>query len=103
MGIRDFDSYARPVMFTYKGKNNFDTSVGGVFSVITSLLLMLYGLQQLAFLFIKPDFSMNITTSYADFSTNTLTLNFSTKDSTIAVRMNDLSGSLSDVESIARV
>jgi hypothetical protein len=105
MGLRDFDSYSRPVMFTYKGKGEFDTSVGGVFSIITSLMLMIYGLQQLAYLFIKPDFSMSITTSYADFSINTETLKFSTKDSTIAVKMNNLSaeGDIFDVESIARI
>ena len=105
MGLRDFDSYSRPVMFTYKGKGEFDTSVGGVFSIISSILIMFYGLQQLAYLFMKPDFSMSIKTSYTDFSTNIETLKFSTKDSTIAVKMHNLSekGEEFDVESVARI
>lgn len=64
MGIRSCDSFSRPIIFTYKGEEEFNTTVGGIASIITSLLLFLYGSQQLLFLFIAPDFSETVTSVY---------------------------------------
>ena len=52
MGIRSFDSFSKPIIFTYKGEEEFTTTVGGIATIITSLLLFLYGGQQLLFLFL---------------------------------------------------
>ncbi len=103
MGLRDFDSYSKPVWFTYKGKSEFDTSVGGIFSIITSLLMFFYGSQQLLFLFIKPQFSSSSSTTYVDFSTNSEHLVLNQKDTTIALKMTNMSGEDFDIESIARI
>ena len=61
--------------------------MGGIFSIITGLLMFIYCSQQLLFLFIKPEYSSSSATTYADFSTNTETIEFSYKDTTIALKM----------------
>ena len=54
--MRYFDSYSRPIQFTYKGDDKFSTASGGCFSIITVVMICLYGFQQLIFLWVKPDY-----------------------------------------------
>ena len=41
--IRSSDGFARPVQFTYKGEDEFTTTLGGVSSIITLVMIILYG------------------------------------------------------------
>ena len=89
MPLRDFDSYARPILFTYKGKGAFDTRIGGIFSITTSLLILMYGCQQIIYLFISPNYTTSSETTYVDFSENTQQFVLNTQDNTIAVKILD--------------
>jgi len=52
MGLRHWDSFSKPILFTYKGESEFNTIIGGIATIITSILLLLYGGQQILYLFI---------------------------------------------------
>ena len=41
--IRSLDAYSKPVQFTYKGESEFNTLVGGIATLISSLLMIVYG------------------------------------------------------------
>ena len=41
--LRGFDGYAMPLTFTYKGEAEFTTTMGGIITIITSLLIFFYG------------------------------------------------------------
>ncbi len=56
MGLRDFDAYSKAIAFTYKGKGAFDTNLGGICTILTNLLIALYGIQQILGLFISPNY-----------------------------------------------
>ena len=86
-GIRSFDGFSRPILFTYKGEEEFNTNIGGVATIITSLLLLLYGGQQFLFLFLAPDYNETVTRNYQDFNTNTELLNLDTEQETVAIRL----------------
>lgn len=85
--IRNFDGFARPVMFTYKGEDQFTTVFGGFATIITSLLLLLYATQQVLFLFLQPDYSEMVISSYADFTTNKERLQINTEYNTLAAQV----------------
>jgi len=55
--IRNYDGFAKPVNFSFKGGDEFTTATGGCMSIIVSLLLFMYGAQQILFLFIEPEFN----------------------------------------------
>lgn len=106
MGIRSFDSFSKPIIFTYKGEEEFTTTVGGIATIITSLLLFLYGGQQLLFLFLQPEFSEVVTRVYKDFTTNTDKLELDTENTTIALKMtllNDVGEVVVDIDTLTRV
>ena len=66
--FRKWDGYAQPVQFTYKGESEFTTTTGGCITILTSLLIFLYGVQQVIYLFIRPDYSATTTVTYKDFT-----------------------------------
>ena len=76
-----------PVQFTYKGESEFTTTTGGIITIITSLLIFFYGGQQILFLFIQPDYSETMTTTYIDFNTNIEKISMDTEFTTVASRV----------------
>lgn len=40
--IRSFDIYGRTITFTYKGEERYSTILGGIISVIVSLMSIIY-------------------------------------------------------------
>ena len=69
------------------------------------LLVGTYGLQQILFLWVKPEYSSTLSTTFADFNSNTERLNIDTEFTTIAAKLSshDVSASPIDPESIARI
>ena len=82
--IKSWDGFAKPVHFTYKGEDEFKTLCGGFAGIITTLLIAIYGVQQVLFLWLKPDYSETVQTSFADFNTNTERIYLDTQYTTIA-------------------
>ena len=85
--FRRWDGYSMPVQFTYKGESDFNTVCGGIVTLLSSLLIFFYGGQQILFLFLSPDFSETVTTSYLDFNTNTKILSLDTEFTTVAAKL----------------
>lgn len=50
--IRQQDAFARPILLKYKGEDEFNTVVGGLVTIMTSLLIFAYGFQQVMFIFL---------------------------------------------------
>ena len=69
--LRSQDAYSRPVQFTYKGESVFNTNCGGLVTILTSLLLLVYSAQQILFIFLAPDYNETVQTTYIDFTENT--------------------------------
>ena len=42
--IRQYDGFSKPILLKYKGEEEFNTVIGGILSVMTSLLLFGYGI-----------------------------------------------------------
>ena len=76
--IRKFDAYAVPVRFTYKGDDQFTTVCGGLLTLLTFFLIVAYGLQQTIYLWIKPGYSEETTTTFADFASTSEKININT-------------------------
>ena len=100
--IRKFDGYAMPVRFTYRRDDQFTTVCGGLLTMLTFLLIVAYGLQQTIYLWIKPGYSEETTTTFADFASTSEKININTQQSTIAVQLLALRDDY-DPETIARV
>jgi len=100
--LKSWDGFAKPVQFTYKGEDEFATAIGGIASIITLLLVFIYGCQQLLFLFIAPDFSETIESTFADFNTNEYALSIDTEQTTLATKLT-LFDSPIDVETLGRI
>lgn len=103
MGLRDFDAYSKAIAFTYKGKGAFDTNLGGICTILTNLLIALYGIQQILGLFISPNYSTSSSTTYTDYAKNTEKLILNTLENTIAVRLVNHSDFEFDIDSLVRI
>ena len=73
-------------------------------TIITGIIIFLYGSQQVMFIFMQPDYSQQTTTDYIDFTTNTEKLEMYTEYTTIALKLmhNEASPTL-DPETLARI
>ncbi len=85
--IRGYDGFSRPVLLMYKGEEEFNTVVGGCFSILTTILLVMYGSQQMASVFANPAFSQQTDISYQDFTENHDGISLDTVTNTLAVQL----------------
>ena len=85
--LRGCDGYARNVQFMYEGDEDFKTATGGCFAIITQILIFIYGLQQLIYLFIKPDFDEQIESTFVDFNHKHARLAIDTNYTTLAAKL----------------
>ena len=66
--LRGFDGFARPIQFTYKTEEEFTTLTGGIVTVLTTIMFIFYGGQQIAYLLLKPDFDEQAIVDFRDFN-----------------------------------
>lgn len=71
----------------YDGDEEFKTATGGFFSIMTQILIFIYGLQQLIYLFIKPDYDEQIEATFVDFNHKHDWLEIDTNFTTIATKL----------------
>ena len=61
-----FDRYPRIISFSYKGKEEFRTFIGGIISIGTFVVLILYAYIMFSILIFKKDTKKNKTTAVKD-------------------------------------
>ena len=88
----------------YKGEEEFNTNLGGVASILTFILLIIYAGQQIVYLWLEPEFLDYQMISHTDYASNEDSLVISTNEDTLATVLSyvgDTEGV--DVSSIARI
>ena len=66
--VKKFDSFAKSVQFTFRGKESYATIVGGVISIICFVLFTLMFLVKTISLYSKDDPELNMYETNSDFA-----------------------------------
>ena len=66
--IKDFDVYGKTITFTYKGKDQYKTFIGGVISIIMLIIALLYGVNLFIIMIGRDNTNTTVSTIIKDLS-----------------------------------
>ena len=69
--IKSFDNYGKSITFTYKGEEQFQTFIGGVFSIIAFAILVLYAQLMVRIMLGRNDTNKSISRSVSNLYSDT--------------------------------
>lgn len=91
--LRNFDVYGKPVTMTYRGKDKFQTTCGGVISLIVLLFILSVFSYKLRDLVLRNHTQVKKNTLVSISNSYTPPENLSAKNITIAFMLSDFYGS----------
>ncbi len=88
--IKKQDSFGVPITLNYKGSSTYQSLFGGVMSIISKCLVLAYFGTQINTVYQKSSYAVTSTQSFIDLDSQQLTLNLTTSDIDLAVKVSYL-------------
>ncbi len=87
--LRSMDQFSQPILLNYKHEDSFKSACGGTLSLLVGLMTLVYIIQAVWPIFIEPEFTVDRTSNFVNFSENTERFDLNTTFFNLAASISD--------------